>query len=70
MTEQPTPSELLAEAIQVTAKILTRRLILLVGLGLDFILWVWACYDPQPLRLVCAAGFGVLAWLSVSYPRQ
>lgn len=70
MSDQPTPTEVLAEAIQVTAKILTRRIILSGGMLLDFILWAWGAYDPQPLRLLCAAGFGVLVWVSVSYPRQ
>lgn len=62
--------ELLAQAVQATAHILTRRLILLVGLFLDFWLFVWTAYSPDPWRLGSAVLFGGLVWLSVSFPRQ
>lgn len=66
----PSAPELLAAAVQRVAVILSRRLILLVGLGLDFVLFVWAAYAPDYPRLLAACLFGLLVWVSVSFPRQ
>lgn len=64
----PTPHELLAAAVQVAAKVLSKRLILLVGLTLDFLLFAWAAYAKDPYSLVAAGAFGLLVWVSVSFP--
>lgn len=66
----PSPHDLLASAVEQAARVLSRRLILLVGLGLDFVLFAWAAYSPDYSRLAAAVLFGALVWVSVSFPRQ
>lgn len=70
MNDLPSPHDLLAAAVQQTAKVLSRRLILLVGLGLDFLLFAWTAYSHDPYALGAACAFGALVWVSVSFPRQ
>lgn len=66
----PTPHELLAAAVEQTARVLSRRLILLVGLGLDFLLFAYTAYCKDAYSLGAACAFGALVWISVSFPRQ
>jgi hypothetical protein len=54
--------------LRTTLKVLTTRLILIVGMVLDFALFAYAAYNPSYTRLGAAAGFAVLVllahWLS------
>lgn len=49
--------------------VLSKRALLLVGLILDFTLFLWTLSDPSLLRLIAASAFGVLVlavhWLPV-----
>lgn len=60
--------KLIVEAVKLAARILTKRLIMLVGILLDFVLFVWTCVTPDYLHLLAAIAFGLVVLVYVAFP--
>lgn len=63
-------TDALAEAVRGAARILSRRALLLIGMGLDFVLFIWTCIQPDFMHLAAAGGFGALVLIASVLPSQ
>lgn len=59
-------AEQLAILLDGTARVLCRRILLLLAMLMTFVLACWAMFSPSWIHLADAGGFGLLMWIYTS----